>query len=176
MIGIIGKKLGMTQIFNEQGQQIPVTVIEAEILEDARSGLETSLRGVSDDCLVRAASAGSLLSLLVLTCELLLAVAELHRRDAGDFGGENLSDCVGRRFDDRAGDLLALFVEDLGHAQLLSNDSDHFLLDLDLDVDTGREIQLGESVDRCGAGVEDVDQALVGLELELLARLLVDVR
>src|SRR3954467_10900685 len=30
MIGIIGKKLGMTQIFNEQGLQIPVTVIEAE--------------------------------------------------------------------------------------------------------------------------------------------------
>ena len=30
MVGIIGKKLGMTQIFNEQGQQIPVTVIEAE--------------------------------------------------------------------------------------------------------------------------------------------------
>jgi ribosomal protein L3 len=29
-IGIIGKKLGMTQIFNEQGQQMPVTVIEAE--------------------------------------------------------------------------------------------------------------------------------------------------
>ena len=30
MIGIIGTKLGMTQIFNEQGQQIPVTVIAAE--------------------------------------------------------------------------------------------------------------------------------------------------
>lgn len=29
MIGIIGRKLGMTQIFNEEGQQIPVTVIEA---------------------------------------------------------------------------------------------------------------------------------------------------
>lgn len=29
MIGIIGRKIGMTQIFNEQGQQIPVTVIEA---------------------------------------------------------------------------------------------------------------------------------------------------
>src|SRR5688572_7836169 len=29
MIGIIGRKLGMTQIFNEQGQQIPCTVIEA---------------------------------------------------------------------------------------------------------------------------------------------------
>jgi len=29
MLGIIGKKLGMTQIFNEQGQQIPCTVVEA---------------------------------------------------------------------------------------------------------------------------------------------------
>jgi large subunit ribosomal protein L3 len=29
MIGIIGKKLGMTQIFNELGQQIPCTVVEA---------------------------------------------------------------------------------------------------------------------------------------------------
>src|SRR5688572_10649681 len=29
MIGTIGKKLGMTQVFNEQGQQIPVTVVEA---------------------------------------------------------------------------------------------------------------------------------------------------
>ncbi|HXY31621.1 MAG TPA: 50S ribosomal protein L3 [Gemmatimonadaceae bacterium] len=30
MIGVIGKKLGMTQIFNEMGQQIPCTVIHAE--------------------------------------------------------------------------------------------------------------------------------------------------
>jgi large subunit ribosomal protein L3 len=29
MIGIIGRKVGMTQLFNEQGQQIPVTVVEA---------------------------------------------------------------------------------------------------------------------------------------------------
>jgi large subunit ribosomal protein L3 len=29
MLGIIGKKLGMTQIFNDQGQQIPCTVVEA---------------------------------------------------------------------------------------------------------------------------------------------------
>lgn len=29
MIGIIGKKLGMTQIFNEEGMQIPCTVVEA---------------------------------------------------------------------------------------------------------------------------------------------------
>jgi large subunit ribosomal protein L3 len=44
MIGIIGKKLGMTQIFNEQGQQIPVTVIEAapnpvtKVVEKATAG------------------------------------------------------------------------------------------------------------------------------------------
>ncbi|HVZ50170.1 MAG TPA: 50S ribosomal protein L3 [Gemmatimonadaceae bacterium] len=30
MIGIIGRKLGMTQIFNEAGQQVPCTVVEAE--------------------------------------------------------------------------------------------------------------------------------------------------
>jgi large subunit ribosomal protein L3 len=30
MIGIIGRKLGMTQLFNGAGQQIPCTVIEAE--------------------------------------------------------------------------------------------------------------------------------------------------
>ena len=29
MIGIIGKKLGLTQVFNDQGHQIPVTVVEA---------------------------------------------------------------------------------------------------------------------------------------------------
>ena len=30
MIGIIGKKLGMTQIYNEQGHQVPCTVVEAK--------------------------------------------------------------------------------------------------------------------------------------------------
>jgi large subunit ribosomal protein L3 len=29
MVGIIGKKLGMTSIFNEDGNNIPCTVIEA---------------------------------------------------------------------------------------------------------------------------------------------------
>lgn len=30
MLGMIGKKLGMTQIFNDQGQQIPCTVVEVK--------------------------------------------------------------------------------------------------------------------------------------------------
>lgn len=45
MIGMIGRKLGMTQIFNEAGQQIPCTVIEAEpnpvvqVFDAARHGV-----------------------------------------------------------------------------------------------------------------------------------------
>jgi large subunit ribosomal protein L3 len=52
MIGIIGKKLGMTQIFNEQGQQIPVTVIEAEpntvlaVTDKAKAGHASMQLGV----------------------------------------------------------------------------------------------------------------------------------
>ena len=44
MIGIIGKKLGMTQIFNAQGQQIPCTVVEAtpnpvvQVMDKAKHG------------------------------------------------------------------------------------------------------------------------------------------
>ena len=30
MLGLIGRKLGMTQVFNEQGHQVPVTVVEAK--------------------------------------------------------------------------------------------------------------------------------------------------
>src|SRR4029078_10096985 len=49
-------------------------------------------------------------------------------------------------------------------------------VDLDLDVDAGRKIQLRQRVDRLRARVEDVDDALVRLQLELLAALLVHVR
>src|SRR5690606_14595166 len=49
-------------------------------------------------------------------------------------------------------------------------------VDLDLHVDTGRKIQLGQRVDRLRARVENIDHPLVRLQLELLAALLVDVR
>src|SRR5437660_2568561 len=49
-------------------------------------------------------------------------------------------------------------------------------LDLDLDVDAGGKIELGQRVDSCRARIQNVDQPLVRLELELLPRLLVDVR
>ena len=49
-------------------------------------------------------------------------------------------------------------------------------LDFDLDVDSSGEIQLHQRVDGLIGRVEDVDQALVGARLELLSRLLVNVR
>ena len=43
------------------------------------------------------------------------------------------------------------------------------LLDLDLDVDTGRQIEPLQRVDRLGRRIEDVEQALVDAHLEMLA-------
>jgi large subunit ribosomal protein L3 len=64
MIGIIGKKLGMTQIFNEQGQQIPVTVIEAapnpvvQVTEPAAAGFAAVQLGWGAQRVARPAKAG----------------------------------------------------------------------------------------------------------------------
>jgi large subunit ribosomal protein L3 len=51
MIGIIGKKLGMTQLFNSAGQQIPCTVIEAE---------PNSVLSVTNTSLLKAVQLGGL--------------------------------------------------------------------------------------------------------------------
>ena len=64
MIGIIGKKLGMTQIFNEQGQQIPVTVIEAEpnpvlaVTDKAKAGHASIQLGYGESRIRRASTKG----------------------------------------------------------------------------------------------------------------------
>src|SRR3954469_14295192 len=64
MIGIIGKKLGMTQIFNEQGQQIPCTVIEAEpnpvvaVTDKAKVGYSSVQLGLGASRLRRASQRG----------------------------------------------------------------------------------------------------------------------
>src|SRR5436189_6448432 len=50
------------------------------------------------------------------------------------------------------------------------------LLDFDLHVDARGQVELRQRIHRLRPRVEDVDQALVRLELELLAALLVDVR
>ena len=59
MIGIIGKKLGMTQIFNEQSQQIPCTVVEAppnpvvQVLTTEASGVSSVQLGYGEQKLSR---------------------------------------------------------------------------------------------------------------------------
>ena len=64
MIGMIGKKLGMTQIFNEEGQQIPVTVIEAEpnpvvaVTDPAKVGYAAVQLGLGQQRLARASGKG----------------------------------------------------------------------------------------------------------------------
>src|SRR5512145_505576 len=49
-------------------------------------------------------------------------------------------------------------------------------LQLDLDVDAGRQVELHEGIDRLRRRIDDVEQPLVRAHLELLAALLVDMR
>src|SRR5919206_222739 len=51
-----------------------------------------------------------------------------------------------------------------------------FGLELDLHVDAGREVELHERVHGLGRRIDDIEHTLVRAHLELLARLLVDVR
>jgi large subunit ribosomal protein L3 len=59
MIGIIGRKLGMTHIFNEQGQQVPVTVVEAspnpvvQVTEKEKAGFAAVQLGFGEQRLAR---------------------------------------------------------------------------------------------------------------------------
>ena len=50
------------------------------------------------------------------------------------------------------------------------------LLQLDLDVDTGGQIELHQGINGFVRGIDDVHQAKVGPDLELITRGLVDVR
>ena len=63
MIGIIGKKIGMTQIYNEQGHQIPCTVVEAtpnpvlQVTEKDTAGIAQVQLGYGEQRLRRASGA-----------------------------------------------------------------------------------------------------------------------
>ena len=56
----------------------------------------------------------------------------------------------------------------LGLAQLLLN--------LDFDIDTGRQIQLHQLIDSLVIRLHDIHQALMGADFKLVARRFVDVR
>src|SRR5580704_6966693 len=49
------------------------------------------------------------------------------------------------------------------------------VLELDLDVDAGSEVELHQRIDRLGRRIHDIEESLVGPHLELLTALLVDV-
>jgi large subunit ribosomal protein L3 len=59
MIGIIGKKVGMTQVFNDQGQSIPCTVVEAppnpvvQVLKKDSAGFDSVQLGYGEQRLAR---------------------------------------------------------------------------------------------------------------------------
>src|SRR5690606_30083261 len=57
---------------------------------------------------------------------------------------------------------------------LLAAGAETLYLQLDFDVDAGGEIELHQCIDRLGSRVHNVQQALVGPDLKLLTRLLVD--
>src|SRR5579883_2406525 len=82
------------------------------------------------------------------------------------------------------GHMLSRVGEDAGHADLLGDETaTHGLFlfplslraELDLDVDAGGEVELHQRVHGLRRRVDDVEDPLVGADLELLTRLLVDV-
>src|SRR5689334_21931904 len=86
---------------------------------------------------------------------------------------------AGRRGRSRSKKLrgITLCPSGLGPLSAAPGRSDGRLLrQLDLYVHTCGQIELHQSVDRLRRRLNDVEQALVGAHLELLARLLVDVR
>src|SRR6201990_3328699 len=50
------------------------------------------------------------------------------------------------------------------------------ILELDIDVDTGGQVELHQSIDGLRGRIDNIEKALVGAHLELLAALLVDMR
>src|SRR5579875_2980198 len=57
---------------------------------------------------------------------------------------------------------------------LPSSPSIAMALQLDFDIDAGRELQAHQRIDGFARRLDDVDQPLVGADLELLARVLID--
>jgi large subunit ribosomal protein L3 len=64
MIGIIGRKLGMTQVFAEDGEQIPVTVVEAppnpvlKVTDKAKAGFAAVELGYGEQRVARESAKG----------------------------------------------------------------------------------------------------------------------
>ena len=102
---IIGKKVGMTQIFDESGKVIPVTVVEAgpcvvtQLKTIETDGYEAVQLGFED-----------------------IKEAKLHSVVAFFFSGLLLSNDAGTGFNNGNRNDAAALIEDLGHAHFLADD------------------------------------------------------
>jgi hypothetical protein len=139
------------------------TILHRDFTHELRRGLEAGFSRVSHF------GFGSTLGLLGTE-------AELDGTVAIRLIGLHLDDSTRTRLDNGHGYLHPCLIEDSSHADLLSDQSGHRLVDLNLDVDPCRQIQLGQRVDRLWAAFNDVDESFMRPQFELLTTLLVDVR
>src|SRR3954470_10219115 len=98
-------------------------VVETEAAKNRRRDFDASFLGMSDDGLVRATTTRSPLTFLRVARVALLAVAELDGVESDIVLLQNLDHRVRSCLDHGARDLLPFFIEDLGHTQLLADDS-----------------------------------------------------
>ncbi len=126
---IIGKKVGMTQIFDETGKVIPVTVVEAgpcvvtqkkTIENDGYTAVQLGFEDVKESKLSKP-EAGHLKKAGV-EAKKHLKEFQLDGHVAVGFNGLLLSDHAGACFHDGNRDHLAGLIEDLGHTHFLADD------------------------------------------------------
>ena len=142
---IIGKKVGMTQIFDETGKVIPVTVVEAgpcvvtqkkTVETDGYTAVQLGYEDVKESKLTKP-EAGHLKKAGVEAKKHLkefklekasemnvgdIAEAQLDGGVAVGFNGLLLSDDAGACFHNGNRDHLAGLIEDLGHTHFLADD------------------------------------------------------
>src|SRR3984957_20446571 len=102
------------------------TIIQPDRAQHGRRRIESRLLGVTDSGLARATPARGVLALRRLATHALRAITQLGLRHPRLGLVADHENRVGRRLDDRARDLLPVRVEDLGHSDLLTDDSDHW--------------------------------------------------
>ena len=99
-------------------------------------------------------------------------IGELNTVVPIDVKRAHTDDRARARLDHGHGQARAVLREELGHAQFASDDCFHDL-ELDLDVDAGWQIKSHQRIDRLRRGGMDVDQPLMGADLEVFPRILV---
>ncbi len=105
------------------------------------------------------------------TCFFLVFDTELKSCVSVCFDRLLLQDHIRFHSDDGDRDQFAFFSKDLCHTKLSSKNSFHdvtfLLLEFDFDLDTARQFQTTQGIDRLGTRPNDLDQTLMRPDLEL---------